>query len=616
MKDGFHPPIPAPTDTEGCPDGAQTHLPSSQWWRKPTFLVAIVALPFFLLDLGFPALNDGEAMYAEIAREMRLNQDWITPRLNETRHFDKPPFTYWVIALNQMIIGESEVAARFWQALAAWGIIPVVAALGRSLYGMRKGWLPALIYATSIGMHIFGRLGMPDALLCFWIALAILGYARCLENAPQPGTRWMFVMCAALGFATLTKGLVGLALPLAIIGIHMLLTRRLDLFSKRQVVGGAAVVCLISLPWYLAVGMVNPDFAGYFIIREHVMRFTGGRYPPDESVALPLFLVLTLLWTFPWVSVVPQALIRAFRRVHLSGLRGSADLLPLIWILVFVGLFSASRSRLEYYALPAVPALALLVGKFWDDLLGGEVPGPSTRALKMSLGIAAMAAATAATGAWIVLGPQKEIVFRIFQESWPTSGWVAGGDHAVLLEKIRLPAMASLMGVALFLGGAFRASLGERPGAVLAFLVAMMAPLLVMVHWGFLVMEPFQSSKTVAQWTLSVASPEEMVIVQEPHEHMWIGGITYYLKRPVHILKDPRFEGIAARRREPPERFLDDQAMLRHWTSPEKVVMVTDEDRRDIGSLLRQAPQMHLVGGSFNRKVVVNRKTPLPVPSP
>lgn len=591
-------------------------IPSTRWWKSPLLLIALLALPFFLVDLGSPALNDGEAMYAEVPREMRLSGDWITPRLNGTRHFDKPPLTYWVIGLNQVVMGESEFSARLWQAMAAWGIIPIVGALGRSLYGMRQWWLPALLYATCIGMHIFGRLGMPDSLLCFWISLAILGYARCIEAGQHSRRSWFLVMCTAMGLATLTKGLLGLGLPSAIIGTHMLVNRRLRLFSIGQLVSGAGVVFLIALPWYFAVGAANPDFVGYFIIREHVMRFTGQRYPPDESVALPVFIILTLVWTFPWVSLVPQALIRAIRRMRLAGPRESADLLPLIWIVVVLGLFTVSRSRLEYYALPAVPAFALLVGKLWHDFIGKGTDAPSLRAMKAALGITAIVAAIGATAAWIVLGPQKDVVFKIFAESWPTSGWVSGGEHAALLEKIRIPAMASLLGVAVFLTAAFWASIRERQPMTLGLLVGLMAPLLVMVHWGFLAMEPFASSKPVAQMVMSVAGPQDIVIMQEPHEHMWVGGITYYMKRTVHLLKDPRFEGVSSRRREPPDQFLDDEQMLKYWTSPRRVVVVTEENRRNIDTLLDQASDMHEVGRSFDRRVFANWNPSVPLTLP
>jgi hypothetical protein len=131
----------------------------------------------------------------------------------------------------------------------------------------------------------------------------------------------------------------------------------------------------------------------------------------------------------------------------------------------------------------------------------------------------------------------------------------------------------------------------------------MMAPIFALVHWGFLVVEPLQSSRPIAEIVRRVAGPEDPVVVQEPYEYMWVGGITFYAKRMVSILKDPRFEGASARRREPPDRFLDRQQLQALWASGRHVVVVADEGGGLRAALDRLRPA-EVVGRSGGRAVL------------
>lgn len=573
--------------------------------HHPLRWLALAALPFYLLDLGAPALNDGEAMYAEIPREMRAIGDWVTPRLNGTRHFDKPPLLYWMIGAGQGVLGETEAAARLWPALATWSTIPVVGAIGTALYGPRAGWLGALVFATSLGPYLFGRQVMPDPILTLWVALAILGYVRGFLRGGGRGI-WVSVLYASLGLAALTKGVLGAGLPAAVIGVHAVLGGRLRAFWSWRLVGGAALAAAIALPWHAAVARANPDFLSHYVLREHLLRFTGQRHPPDEFLSLPLFLGFSLLWMFPWLAFIPQAVWRGVRRLGGQGLRGGEDLLPLVWAGLIAGLFAASRSRLEYYALPALPALALLVGRFWEEVWENSAwrsGGPSLRDLRPPLGVLAALTLLAAAAAFVVLGPAKGLLFRWVTAAWPESGWVADPEQVAIVERLRLPATVTLAGAAGLIVWSVVAVWRGRPAQACGLLAGMMAPVFVLVHWGFLQVEPFQSTRPAAEIVRRAAGPEDPVVLQEPHEYMWVGGITFYTGRPVLILKDPKFEGVAARRREPPDRFLDRDALLQLWVSGRRVVVVAD-GAGQVPAVLHQARPAVVLGQSGGRVVL------------
>ena len=591
-----------PTEKEITPGAVSKGSVLSRLANYPFLWIILLSLTLYFIHLGSPSLNDGEAMYAEIAREMRLGGDWITPRLNGTPHFDKPPLTYWAIGLSQSVLGETEFSARMWSALATVATILAAGALGHTLYGRRAGVLAAIVYAAGLGPYIFGRLVMPDVFLCLWITLAILGYRRGYDEDPRGKGPWPWVMFASLGLCALTKGLLGFGLPTAIIGLHILTRRHPGAFFSIRFAGGLCVTAAIAVPWHAAVARANPDFLGYYFIREHLERFMGRRYPADEFLPLAVFLALTFVWTFPWMPLVPQAFKRAVQRLRAEGRRRGEDLLPLIWIVFTVGLFSASHSRLEYYALPAMTGFSVIIAKLWDDLIRAETGGPSRRAAAAALGVMAGTMGVAAVTAFLVLGPLKELVFRLFVLSWPEAGWGGGPEQVALLEKIRVPSMAALAGAALFALGAFAAMKQSRPRAAFGLLVAMMVPFFAMVHWGFLVVEPYQSSKPIAE-ILDRSPPADVVVFQEPHEFMWVGGITYYTKRMVDILKDPRFEGAAAVRREPPERFLDPEALMKLWGSGRRTILVADDSRLQLVEALSHLRPVEILGRAGNLTV-------------
>lgn len=579
---------------------------------NPYVLVCLASLPLLFVNLGQHALNMGESMYAEVAREMRISGDWVTPRLNGTPHFDKPPLIYWLIALNQSLFGESEAVARWWCAFAAWVTIPVVGLIGRRLYGGRAGWLCSLALATFLGPFIFGRMVMPDPIMSLLVSLAILGY---LEGYPGDGQwrgPWCWLFFACLGILPLTKGALGIVVVSLIVGIHTLATGIWRAFLSWRLLPGLGISALMLVPWHAAMEGANPGFFHYFYIREHFMRFSGRRFPPDESVLLMVFLALTVVWTFPWFALLPQVLKRGFQRVRREGPRRGNDLIAFVWIGVVMGIFSFSKSRLEYYSLPALPAFALLIGKTLDDTLSRQSDAPRDKAFSLSLGTMAMLAAVAAVSAMIILGPGADVIFRIFAESWPSVGWMDSPEHRALLERLRLPAMATLSCVALFFIAAWVAARKDRPGLAVGIVSAVMIPFLMMVQWGFTAMEPFQSTKGVAEIVRSVAGPDDCVVYQEPHEYMWVGGITYYTGRNVCILKDPRFDNVTTRRREPPERFLDRSMLRDRWQSREKVVVVADLVMNDVPPLLADAGPVYEAGRSTTHVVLVNQ----PIASP
>ncbi len=570
--------------------------------RTSLFLLLVISLPFFVVDLGKPAFTDGEAVYSEIPRAMRESGDWITPRISGIPHFDKPPLLYWLVGLSQGLLGETETAARLWPALASWATIFVVGATGALLYGTRAGWLSALVFASSIGPYIFSRLVRPEPVLCFLIALAILSYAKGFMGGNDRNRHWLWVMFVSLGLAGLAKGLLGLGLPTAIIGLHAALSGRLKGFLSWQTAAGIGLVAAIVLPWHVSLARANPDFLSYHVIHENLLRFTGQRTIQDEFLSAPVFLAFTLLWTYPWMALLPQALAGAIGRLKSARWREERDLLPLLWIFVVVGLFTASRSRLEYYALPALPALALVLGKMWDEMFRRSAQA-SSRPMVVALGVTSAILGLSAAAAYDILGPSHSMLLQFLANSWPDSGWTGLSDQLAILLRIRLPTVLVLTGSAIFTLGAALALKASRPGLACGLLAGMMAPIFILVHWGFLVMEPFQSSQPAAE-ALNRLAPVDVMVCQEPREYIWLAGITFYTRGTLYVLKDPRFDEANVRRRKPVEKFLSQEELSRLWQSGKRVALVLEETDENAAARLSQLGPGRVVG-RFGTRVVV-----------
>lgn len=335
--------------------------------NAPILVVAALALILFFFRLGDrPLWSSDEGRYAEIPREMLESHDFVTPRLNYVLYFEKPALSYWLTAASYRVFGANEFAARF--PVALLGLLTVIATyfFGRAVFGRQGGFFGALVLIATAGFFLTSRYLVIDGPFTFFCTLSLflffLGYRR--------DAGWCFLLsyvCMAL--AVLTKGLIGIILPGMIIGAFIALTRDWKLVMRARAGWGIALFLAVTVPWFVAVSLKNPDFFEFFFIREHFQRFLT-KMAGREAPAL-YFLMIGALFFFPWTFFVPLTVKTALAEKNTVD-RRSQLFLHLWWILVFV-FFSFSRSKLPPYILPITPPLALLVGKLWSDyVLNGK----------------------------------------------------------------------------------------------------------------------------------------------------------------------------------------------------------------------------------------------------
>jgi len=313
-----------------------------------------------------PLLDPDEGRYAEIPREMVARGDWVTPRLNDLKYFEKPPLQYWATAAAYSVFGFSEWTARLWTVALGFLCLPMVLAWTARLYGARAGLGAFLVLAVSPYFELIGHLNLLDAGFSFWVAGSV--FAFCLAQTSPVGSKaargWMWTAWAAAALAVLSKGIVVGVLIGATLILYMLIERDWRLWRRLHLLTGGPLFLAIAAPWFIWVSVRNPSFAQFFFIHEHFARFLTTVHQRVEPWWY--FGALLLIGALPWLAVLPGACREAWRGE--GEVTAGSVFKPLKFLLIFsivtVVFFSASSSKLAPYVLPMMPPLAALVGVF------------------------------------------------------------------------------------------------------------------------------------------------------------------------------------------------------------------------------------------------------------
>ncbi len=328
--------------------------------------IAILFACAWLLTLGLRKLaNPDEGRYAEIPREMAASGDWITPRLNDLKYFEKPPLQYWGTAAAYRVFGTNEFAARFWCGLTGLAGVFLAGWAGARLFGRDAGVISAAVLASSLMYVALGHLNTLDMGLSFFLELAIVGFLLAQRSPSRSSSERNFMLLAwsAAALAVLSKGIVAIALPLLTLLAYTVVEREYSAWRRLHFVAGSAVFLLIAAPWFVLVSFKNPEFAEFFFLREHFQRFLTD--VADRVEPWWYFLPLLLAGALPWTGLALCAAQSAWRSDHAKdqpAFRSRRFLL--IWIVVTLLFFSVSHSKLPPYIVPVYPAVALLIGDY------------------------------------------------------------------------------------------------------------------------------------------------------------------------------------------------------------------------------------------------------------
>ena len=219
-----------------------------------------------------------------------------------------------------------------------------------------------------------------------------------------------------------------------------------------------------------------------------------------------------------------------------------------------------------------------------------------------------LTAALWAVGTYLVMilaAPDQNWAFDAVMWWSRTTGWTGSPEQLAVVDRLRWPLLGTLGVLALLLAVADASLRRGRPRAALGWLAGGMALLFPAACCGLLLLEPLRSPYDLARLVQRTAGPADAVVVQEPREMMWMGGLNYYAKRTVTLMKNPAFDSIPMRR-EGPERFVDDAGLAGLWQSGRGVVLVAEESIPPLPVLSRLRP-LRRVGQAGEYSVWTNR---------
>ena len=366
-------------------------------------LVTIISLSVLLTNLGGPRLWDrDEPRNASCAAEMLERGDWVVPVMNAELRVHKPVMLYWVTMAFYSIGGVNEFTARLGSALAGVGAILLTYAIGLRLFSTKAAFWGAISLATMLMFNVAARAATPDAILIFFIVATLAAFVYSVPwnavpfnlDAHRPTATQLPVGPAAImyitaGGAVLTKGPIGVILPMAIAGAYLMalgyeftpIAARnwrsimsllwqvalqtpkrffLALWQLRPLLG-AAIVLAVAAPWYVWVGIrTQGEWPSGFFLEHNLNRFSDSMEGHGGSIFY--YPVALMVGSFPWSTLLIPVCLLLWRKWPEEQKRGIQ--FCMCWIGVIVGLFSLAQTKLPSYITPCYPGLALAVGWF------------------------------------------------------------------------------------------------------------------------------------------------------------------------------------------------------------------------------------------------------------
>jgi 4-amino-4-deoxy-L-arabinose transferase-like glycosyltransferase len=575
-------------------------------------------------------MDDVDSVQAQIAHNMITSGDWVTARLDGVAYIEKPPLIYWTIAGSYKILGVRDWVARLPVALSAIALCLLTAAFGMWAFGNRAGFYAGLCMSTCVGLFLFTRILIPDAMLTFMIALAMWALLRVLDHDEPHPRLWAALLAASMGVGLLLKSLIAVVFPVAAGVIYLALTRQL--FSGRtwqrlHVWSGALIALAIAAPWHVIATLRNPPyfawtlhsgpgqyhgFLWYFFINEQLLRFLNLRYPRDyNTVPRVWFWLFHLIWLFPWSVYFPAVAKLSFKPVDRAG---RTRLLALCWIGFMLVFFTFSTTQ-EYYSMPCYPAMALLLGSAMAA--GGAWVRRGTRALTVVTGVVALA--LFAILIWVRHVPTPGDIASALTRH-PSAYTLSLGhmedltldSFAYLRAPLLLAAIAFAIGcVGTLWRGGRAGRTGSGQGAFLAAAL-MMVLFFQAARLAMVTFDPYMGSRPLAEALLR--APDGELIVD--HFYYSFASVFFYTDRTALMLNGRKlnFE-YGANAPDAPQAFIDDTQFKQLWLQPGRYYVVTQETDMPRFEKLVGAETLNVVAESGGKLLMTNHPVPAAPPA-
>jgi 4-amino-4-deoxy-L-arabinose transferase-like glycosyltransferase len=540
--------------------------------------------------LGSPVLfedpNDGQ--YAEVPREMIESGDWISPQLDYTLFLNKPPLTYWLVASAYAGFGVNEFAARLPGVLVTLLTLLLIYRLGRELFDPLTGLLAVCVYAGMPSTLVEARFIRPDTILTATTIGALLAFSVALRSTGAHRRRAFYGLQLALAAGLLDKGIVALLLPAFPIAVIITAARRWDLVRALVAPRSWVLFAILVIPWHLAESLRHTGFAWDYIVNQHLLFFFDRKLPRDSIPApLTVFWGAFLARTFPWVLFLPIAVVSTWHHRWSSETGLPAGILLLAWAGGVLGFFSFASSRLEHYSLPALPAIALMVG----HLLGRAAePGLTWR--RIIFAHLVILVLVLATGVWGVPRLLESVE------------WLAQRNELTFIARAFFTTLSAAAVVALI-------AMRSQPLAIAPLLAAVTLLTMPLIHRGLVAIAPVNSSApTAALLRNAIGDAPAEIVFEAPTEYQHVAGLNFYLRRRITLLRPPGFVDPPYLRPYSDDLFIDRAELKDLWQNT-RLFFVSDPLAPSTRTIHEIVPEPYYVlAHTTNRWIVSNRPLP------
>ena len=599
--------------------------------RNRKQILALVGLwgIIYVASCGYPPalLDDADTVHAEAAREMAESGDWVTLHANKMRYLEKAPLMYWSVALSYRLFGVSEFSSRLPIALAALGLMLATMLLGTYAFGEKAGFYSALCIGTCVGIYLFTRVLWPDVILTLFITMAFYCFLRASEDPGSSRYAYGIYFFGALG--VLSKGLIGAAFPAIIIFAYLLVTGEARKLARFKLFTGTLLFLAVAAPWHIAAGMSNPGsmmvgtpvpsqgrgFFWFYFMNEHLLRYIGKRYPADyDTVPLPLFLGLHVVWLFPWSFFLPLAVKDIPRRLRNLNRDDRITLFLGVWAVLIILFFCFSTTQ-EYYTMPSYPAFALLIGgalaKAEARLQAGSTESllNATQIALACLGLFVFAGGAAAFWLTRHIAVEGDIAATLTRN--PEAYALSLGHVLDLtpqsLAELRVP----VVGTALtFLFGTAAALFLRRRGKHAASnwsMALMMAAFFFFAHKSLAAFEPYLSSRALAEAINHEYAQGDVIVINGEYE----GGssLNFYTRKMVHILNGRSANlQYGSYFEDAPRIFIDEQELAKMWAGTVRIFLFTDSSKLDELTRAARGP-VYSMAESGGKLILTNQQS-------
>ena len=322
--------------------------------RLTAALMIILAVIILFGRLGRNVLFFDEAIYAEVSKEMVERGDWLTLHSNARVWFEKPPVYFWTTGLLFSLFGISEFWARFASALSGLGVLLLAFLIARRIYGDASSGVLALLILLSTQLFVYyARFGSTDTMLTLFILLAVYAYLRSEEDE-----RFWLLAGTSCAMALMVKGAAGLIAPAALLVGCVIDGRLLSILRSRWLWTGIAVAALIAVPWHLLMYWKHGDVFVSRYFSAHVVNRARSNIN-EFNRGYGFYFSVLKNFVSPWAFILPFALI--------FGRRPRSFVVVALGLMVFGG-YTLVQTKFQWYILPAIPAVAIVVGGFLAKL--------------------------------------------------------------------------------------------------------------------------------------------------------------------------------------------------------------------------------------------------------